>query len=73
VLFVACVSGQNGGRDTDKAGRCAGEAFPWDQPPCELLSVPRSVAVVPDAVSYMTLRMVSKQVGTDFCWLGAPC
>lgn len=58
--------GQSGGRETDKASRCAGDVFPWDQPSCEVLCVPRSVSVVPDCTSYITLHMVSKQVGRDF-------
>lgn len=62
--FVRCLLGQSGGRDTDKASRSAGEAFPWEshQPSCQVLSVPQSVALVPECSSYMTLHMVNKQV-----------
>eukprot|EP00752_Nemacystus_decipiens_P001236 g1235.t1 len=61
------ILGQNGGRDTDKAGRSAGQALPWDQhqPSCQVLTVPQSVALVPDCMSYMTLHMVSKQPAGD--------
>ena len=55
-------SGKNSGRDTDKARRCAQETFPWEEPSPEVLSAPKTIAIVPDSAALMTLRMVSKQV-----------
>ncbi|CAM9185278.1 unnamed protein product [Pylaiella littoralis] len=59
------ILGQSGGRETNKASRCAGESFPWDQPSCGMLSVPQSVSIIPDCASYITLHMVSKQSAGD--------
>ncbi|CAM9351394.1 unnamed protein product [Ectocarpus sp. 6 AP-2014] len=53
------ILGQSGGRDTDKAGRCAEQAFPWDEPSC------MNVAIIPGCGSYVTLHMVSKQSAGD--------
>eukprot|EP00903_Cladosiphon_okamuranus_P016708 g15401.t1 len=61
------ILGQSGGRDTNKAMRSAGEAFPWEQqqPSSKVLTMPQSVALVPGCMSYMTLHMVSKQPAGD--------
>ncbi|CAM9295061.1 unnamed protein product [Ectocarpus sp. 4 AP-2014] len=53
------ILGQSGGRDTDKAGRCAEQAFPWDEPSC------MNVAIIPGCGSYVALHMVSKQSAGD--------
>lgn len=63
-------SGKTSGRDTDKARRCAQEAFPWEEPSPEVLSAPKKIAIVPDSAALMTLRMVSKQVRP--CSRGVP-
>ncbi|CAM9269365.1 unnamed protein product [Hapterophycus canaliculatus] len=59
------ILGQSGGRETDKSGRCTSEAFPWVYPSCEVLSVPRSIAIAPGCASYLTLHMASKQPAGD--------
>ncbi|CAB1117740.1 unnamed protein product [Ectocarpus sp. CCAP 1310/34] len=53
------ILGQSSGRDTDKAGRCAEQAFPWDESSCI------NVAIIPGCGSYVTLHMVSKQSAGD--------
>ncbi|CAM9810049.1 unnamed protein product [Ascophyllum nodosum] len=59
------ILGKASSRDTVKSGRCARQGFPWERHAKEVVSAPRSVAILPGCTAYLTLRLVSDQPAGD--------